>query len=386
MKILVNATVTAAGAMTGIERFSLRISQELCRIDRKVEVLSSLDLPGVALLTRSRVLTAAGKLLDRREYLVRALWDQTCLRYHLLKSRPDLVYFPIQEGLLFPPVRQVVTVHDLHYRHFKASLAECRDEINPCRTGLNRLRMPHVLGRSAAVIAVSESTRQDLIASFGLAAEKVHVIYNGYDEARFRPIEDPGPVLRRLGVQREGYFLFVGSILRHKNLARLVQAYAQLSGEARLVLVGACKDAGYLREVKEAARELGISEARIVYLEYVPDEDLPHLYNGAIACVLPSLHEGFGVPVIEAMACGTPVIASNCSALPEVAGNAALLVDPYSVPDLAQVMQSVAASQRLRLELRCSGLARAGNFRWSTSASKLYEIFAMVVGDRKNAI
>ena len=174
------------------------------------------------------------------------------------------------------------------------------------------------------------------------------------------------------------YFLFVGSILKHKNIFRLVQAFARLETEAVLVIAGACKDAEYLDELKRVASVSGISATRLRYLDYVTDADLPYLYNGALAFVLPSLHEGFGVPVIEAMACGTTVIASNCSAMPEVAGDAAILVDPYSVESISAAMREVLDNTRLADRLRSAGLERAKLFNWSYSAQKLYDVFTMV--------
>jgi glycosyltransferase involved in cell wall biosynthesis len=238
--------------------------------------------------------------------------------------------------------------------------------------------MPHILKHSSAVIAVSDATKLDLTGTFDISPSKVHVVYNGYDAERFRIIKEPDAVLRRYGLLGGEYFLFVGSILRHKNLHRLVQAFAKVRGESKLVIVGICKDEAYLREVINAANSFGIMSRRLLYLEYVPDDDLPYLYNGAIAFVLPSLHEGFGVPLIEAMACGTPVITSNCSAMPEVAGGAALLVEPYSVDSIASAMRELLANSRRVEELRSAGLNRAMSFRWSYSAQKLYDVCKMV--------
>jgi glycosyltransferase involved in cell wall biosynthesis len=238
--------------------------------------------------------------------------------------------------------------------------------------------MPHILERSAAVVAVSESTKQDIVASFGINPDKIHVIYNGYDELRFCIIEDSRPILDRYGLQSGKYFLFVGSILKHKNLSRLVQAFARLEGEPILVIAGVCKDVDCLEDVKKVATNLGIFESRLRYLEYVEDDALPYLYNGALAFILPSLHEGFGVPIIESMACGTPVITSNCSAMPEVAGGAALLVDPYSVESIASAMREIIDNPRRTVVLRTAGLERAKMFRWSYSAQKLYDLCRMV--------
>ena len=296
------------------------------------------------------------------------------MRRLIAKLRPDVVFFPIQDGLIFPSVKQIVTVHDLHYQHFESSIQDCRNEIGRCRTSIYRYKMPNILERSVAVVAVSESTKQDIVASFGINPDKIHVIYNGYDDIRYRIIENPQPILDRYELQSGNYFLFVGSILKHKNLVRLVQALARLDSKVVLAIAGVCKDADYLEEIKKVAVGMGISKTRLRYLEYVSDDDLPYLYSGAISYLLPSLHEGFGVPIIEAMACGTPVITSNCSAMPEIAGDASLLVDPYSVESIATAMQEILRNPQRVEALKKAGLERAKMFRWSYSAKKLYDL------------
>ena len=377
MKLLINATSIASDKFTGIERFALRMSQELYNIDSNVDIFSTKNIPGLAVANHgSRFLSAGEQLLGKYEYLLRALWDQTYFRYHVIKSRPDIVFFPIQEGMLFPPVKQIVTIHDLHYLHFDESLSECSPEIGSFRKYVYSFKMPRIISDSTAVITVSESTRRDVIERFGVSAEKIHVIYNGYDESRFRVIIEPEPVLHRYGLKNRTYFIFIGSILRHKNLVRLAQAFSMHNNDTKLVIVGACKDVGYLKELMNTANSLGISD-RVHYLDYVPDDDLPYLLNGAVAFLMPSLHEGFGVPLIEAMACGTPVITSNCSAMPEVAGDAALLVDPNSVESISSAMNQLVEEPQRAIEMIKAGLERVRMFGWSYSAQKLYDICEM---------
>lgn len=378
MKIMVNATSAASGTLTGIERFGLNITQRLYQLDSGITVVAAGPINGIPSAIISNLLRCSNRILNRKEYVFRAVWDQITFRYLVITHKPDVVFFPIQDGMLYPPAKQVVTVHDLHYLHFGKSIPECRDEIGSLRAKFYNSRMPLVLRDSAAVIAVSGSTRQELSDSFDIPLDKIHVVYNGYDETRFRTIEYLEPVLSRYGLRGRGYFLFVGSILPHKNLVRLLRAYALLESEDSLVFVGAGKDTGYVKEILTCASESGLSGDRFCYLEYVPDDDLPYLYNGALAFVLPSLHEGFGVPIIEAMACGTPVVTSNCSAMPEVAGGAALLVDPSNLESIADGMRKVMNSRQLCAELRRLGLIRAREFRWDVSAAKLYDILKAV--------
>lgn len=378
MKLLVNATSIASSIITGIERFALRMSQELYRIDQSVEVFSGNPIPSIPEVRIPFLLTIGNRLLKRREYLLRAIWDQTFFRQNVKKNKIDVVFFPIADGMVDPPCRQIVTVHDLHYFHFEQALTECNKEIGRLRTTLYHHKFPRILNDSSAIVTVSESTKEDLVQVFDIAEEKIHVVYNGYDEERFQEIAEPESVLGRYGLRSKQYFISVGSILRHKNLVRVVSALRQLHCDATLVLVGACKDAGYLQEIREAAGMCKIAPDRLRYLDYVPDGDLPSLYSGAIAFLMPSLHEGFGVPIIEAMACGTPVITSNCSAMPEVAGGAALMVNPYSIESIAASMKEVLENPGFADTMRAKGFERARKFKWSSSAQKLYELCRMV--------
>lgn len=378
MKLLINATCIAANCNTGIERFALHISQELYRIDNTVKIISSTPIQSIPFRGVPWCLKLSKQLLGKYEYYVRALWDQTLFRSCMVRYKPDVIFFPIQEGMFFSPVSQIVTVHDLHYLHLGEKISECKFEIPHHRKLLYRLKLPYILGKSAAIIAVSETTKNDLVATYNIDPDKIHVIYNGYDETRFRILDNPQSVLSRYGLQVGEYFLFVGSILKHKNIIRLVRAFATLNGRTKLVVAGVCKDKAYLREIMDTFAELGLSLKHISYLEYVSDEDLPFLYNGAIAFILPSLHEGFGVPIIEAMACGTPVITSNCSAMPEVAGSAAILVDPNSVDSIYTAMREILENADLREALRKAGLERVKMFRWSYLAQKLYDLCKIV--------
>ncbi|KAB0664866.1 glycosyltransferase family 4 protein [Oryzomonas japonica] len=374
MNIIINATCLTANGNTGIERFALHICKELYRIDNSVNIVSSLPIAGLPFAGAPCILKSAQQFLGKNEYYVRGLWDQTLFRSFVARHKADVVFFPIQDGMLFPPARQIVTVHDLHYLHFDEDVPECQREIPAHRRLLYRHKMPHILRKSAAIVTVSEVTKNDLEATYKIDPDKIHVIYNGYDEARFRILSDPYPVLARYGLQDGEYFLYVGSILKHKNITRLVRAFAMLNGNSILVLAGVCKDRPYLKEIMKTIDELRLPLEKIRYLDYVSDEDLPYLYNGATALLLPSLHEGFGVPIIEAMACGTPVITSNCSAMPEIAGNAALLVDPYSVKSIAAAMQELLNNLQHAEALRMAGLERVTMFKWSTSAQKLYDL------------
>ncbi len=367
MKLLLNITCLLSGKMTGIERFAFHLAEEIRNIDPSVLSVTAGEFPAYPDAIRSRLLTVFQN--SKYEYLARALWDQTVFRRVVQQYKPDVVFFPIQDGMLYPPCKQIITVHD-----FDVSIPECRQEINPLRKKLYNYKMPLILKNSSAVVAVSEFTKQGIIRVFDINPDKVHVIYNGYDESRFKILEESQKILDKYDLTEKNYFMFIGSILRHKNIINILKAFACLKFQTTLVIAGVCKDKPYLAEIKKLAAELNIPESRFRYLEYVSDPDAPFLCNGAKAYLLASFHEGFGVPIIEAMACGTPVITSNCTAMPEVAGDAAILVDPHSVESISASMLEILNNPARVEEMKEAGLERVKQFSWANSARKLYNL------------
>lgn len=237
------------------------------------------------------------------------------------------------------------------------------------------LRTAHV------VLAISEATRTDLVRAFGIATDKVTVTPLAAAD-HFRP--QPAPVIdalrRQVGLP-DRYILYVGSNKPHKNLARLVEAFARARQLPRctslhLAIAGRW-DARY-PEARIKARQLGVAE-HIVFLPDVADDALPALYSGAEAFVFPSEYEGFGLPVLEAMACGAPVICANRSSLPEVVGDAARLVDPHDVVGLAVAIGELTSDPEEQADLRARGLAQAARFSWRRTAEQTYAVYSAVI-------
>jgi glycosyltransferase involved in cell wall biosynthesis len=274
-----------------------------------------------------------------------------------------------------PPVhraRTILTVHDLSFMR----VPECSDP--RLRAYLLRV-VPASVRRADVVLADSESTRRDVIELLGVDATRVQVVYAGV-ERRFRRISVPSTLeaVRRRYRLPPRFVLAVGTLQPRKNYERLVEAYARVrqvpGAETSLVIAGG---AGWMYQgLFRRVQELGLQGA-VLFPGFVADEDLPALYSLAKLFVFPSLYEGFGLPPLEAMACGTPVVCSNVSSLPEVVGNAALAVDPLDVAALTQALQRGLSDAGLRATLVQRGLAQASRFTWSQAAARLLEVYGM---------
>lgn len=282
------------------------------------------------------------------------LWEQAILPS--LLQHDELLWSPANSG----PIRvqrQVITIHDVsvieHPKWFSGGFALWY-----------RLMLPKLAWSARHVLTVSEHSRQSIMRLFGLPADRVTAVPNGVNHEMFRP-SDPEPVRRKYGLT-DRYVLFVGSIDPRKNLKRLIQAWRGIpeARKAELVVVGA--RSGIFRQPDLSGLQQGVR-----MLGYVPDQDLPALYSGALIFVMPSLYEGFGLTVLEAMACGAPVLSSTGGALPEVADGAAVLVDPRSEPEMAAEIRCLLKDECRRQELRAKGLARAAEFTWERSAGQI---------------
>jgi len=231
--------------------------------------------------------------------------------------------------------------------------------------------------RASHLIAISTSTAQDLTRFFAVPEEKISVIFPGVDAA-YRPVTSRAVLnnFRRSRDLPQRFILFVGTLQPRKNLPTLLQAYAQFKRQSntghKLVLGGA---AGWFYEpVHAAVEELGL-EADVIFAGFIPDDELPLWYNAADVFVYPSLYEGFGLPPLEAMACGTPVIASDASSLPEVVGDAALLVDPHKPEEWGEALSLLCGDANLGCELASRGRERAQGFSWTRMARETISVY-----------
>ena len=287
---------------------------------------------------------------------------------------PDAALFHAAEHLLLPlkDVPTVLTVHDLIFRY----LPEHHKPLN--RWYLN-LTMPLYCRRADHIIAVSEATRQDIINAYHIPPEKISVIYEAADP-RFEPqLRTVVEAMRARYHLPEQYLLYVGTIEPRKNLTRLLKVWETLylaQEVPPLVIVG---QQGWLMGDFFAALESSPAREGVLLTGYIEDCDLPALYSGATAMVFPSLYEGFGLPPLEAMACGTPVLCSNVSSLPEVVEDVALTFDPTDDEAMSQALQRIVRDKALRTTLKEQSLCQAARFSWGRAAQETKHVYEQVL-------
>ena len=301
---------------------------------------------------------------DHRVIPFPRLWTHLRLSWEMARHPPDLLFVPSHVLPLIRPSLTLVTVHDLGYLSFP----HAHPRLQRLYLDLSTRWNAHV---ATHVIADSEATRADLAAHYGTPPEKVTVAYPGYDET-LAPVRDPAAIAAakaRCGVEGD-YLLHLGTLQPRKNLSRLVTAFADVEADLTLVLAGR---RGWLTDDLFAqVRRLGLTD-RVRFPGYIPQGDKAVLLSGALAFVFPSLYEGFGLPVLEAQACGCPVICSDTSSLPEVAGDAALPLPPTDVAAWTAAIDRLAADPALRADLVERGYANLQRFSWQRCAATVLE-------------
>jgi glycosyltransferase involved in cell wall biosynthesis len=372
MIIGIDASRTTAARRTGTENYSLHLVRELVAMgEDQCFRLYFNQAPFPGLLPETA---------EQRVIRFPRLWTHLRLSWEMLMNSPDLLFVPSHVLPLIHPRRSVVTVHDLGYHHYPEAHTVFQNVYL-------RWSTRHNARAATCVVADSEATRRDLMHYYRIPEERIRVVYPGRDES-LRPIVDPMALTRmraRYGLS-DSYLLYVGTLHPRKNLVRLVQAFAltlrssfsmpeSLPSDLQLVLAG--QKGRLYDELFAQVRKLGLTD-RVVLAGYVPDADLPALLSGALAFVFPSLYEGFGLPILEAMACATPVVCSNVSSLPEVAGDAALLVEPLDTQSLAEAIHRIVTDKDLRRTLVERGFRQIRVFSWRRCAREILQILEEV--------
>jgi len=310
--------------------------------------------------------------------VVRILWEQVVQPFALRKEGVDLLHALAFVTPLLSPCPSVVTIYDLSFLLYPESFERSKCFYLSLFTRLSARR-------ARRIIAISQSTKRDVVRLLGVSPEKVEVVYCGIDEA-FHPLAPLPPqswgergavaAFRSKRGLPERFILFVGTIEPRKNVARLIEAFASLRtcelANLKLVIGGA--KGWFYEDIFARVEELGL-DSEVMFPGYIPVSELPLWYNAAELFVYPSLYEGFGLPPLEAMACGTPVVVANTSSLPEVVGQAGLTVDPLDVEGLAEAMRRALSDAGLRQEMRERGLQRARDFSWTKTAQETVQVY-----------
>ena len=305
--------------------------------------------------------------------------DHLLFPLFLRRLKPDLVHIPLNRVPLLMIRPYVVTIHDM------VNLFYDERKLSAVHMYLRRFRFRRGLTRASRVIAVSEATKRDVENLLDVPPGRITRVYNAPDPGFLGRDPAAGEEERRRIMERyqidRPFLLYAGAIRHHKNIPRLVEAFAVLReqlaahpvyGDMRLVIIG--DTISQYPAVRQAVLKSKMEHA-VRFLGFVPFDTLRCFYESAAAFVFPSRHEGFGLPPLEAMACGTPVVTSNVSSLPEVAGDAAMLVNPGNVFDIARGIREVLTDEPLRAELIRRGRAQAARFSWERSAREVLEIY-----------
>jgi len=334
---------------TGTENYSYQLLINLLKIDPKNKY--------VVYLRPHTVIPAEAGIYKNVEFKTLnfpRLWTQVGLALETFKSNLDVLFVPAHTLPIIkkPGLKTVVTVHDLG--------AEYLPKMHQFKQQLYlKYITKYQLTSATKLIAVSKATKEDLIKKVGIDPKRINVVYEGFN-TKLKPSNSDAEVS-----SLKPFYLFVGTVQPRKNLGRLIKAFAiHLRGEVKLVIVG---QKGWLADdIYQLPKKLGIEE-RVKFLGHVADEELAKLYSGAEALLFPSLFEGFGLPILEAQACGCPVITSNLSSMPEVAGKGAILVDPYSEGDIVKGMERLRITD-YKQKLTKAGFKNIKRFSWEKAA------------------
>ncbi len=351
----------------GVSRYIYNLIRELAKIDTQNDYFIFVNKTFQPFVNKNNFHFIKSNV-NTTKPMIRVFWEQLVLPFLLLKYKIDVFHAAVNILPIFCPVKSVVTVHDL-------ITIECADS-RYAKKNVYHNFLSKATKKANKVIAVSSWVKKGMHDYFGVPENKIRVIHEGA-AANFRILDKK--TVKAFQKKRElnfPFILFVGTLEPRKNIGSLIEAYVLLKKNRKisqkLVIVGG---KGWLYdEVFSTIKKHGL-ENEVVFTGSVDHSELPLYYNAADLFVFPSLHEGFGLPPLEAMQCGCPVIVSNCSSLPEVVGDAAIKINPENVDELADAMKRVMQSSKLRKELAKKGLAQAGKFSWEKAARETLAVY-----------
>ena len=303
------------------------------------------------------------------------LWEQWALPKAAKKYKVDILHCTSNTAPLWCDIPLILTLHDIIF-------LEPRDKQNHSlyqNMGwlYRRLVVPHILDKCKRIITVSNFEMENIVSKLDIPRERMAMIYNGYNNW-FKPIEDKNEVYKKY-IPETGFFFFLGNTDPKKNTERTLVAYSQYLKQSTIKrkLLMADLDPEYLNGIIER-NQIGNIRNYIVMPGYIVNSDLPYIYNSAFAFLYTSLRESFGIPLLEAMACGTPVITSNTSSMPEIGGKDAILVNPEKSEDITKMMLTLENNQTFYVHQQQVGIERATHFSWRKTAESLLKLYQEV--------
>jgi glycosyltransferase involved in cell wall biosynthesis len=290
-------------------------------------------------------------------------WTQIRLAYENISNPVDVLFVPSHALPIFTRSKTIITLHDLGFERFP--------QVYPLKQRLyTRFVYKWAVKHASLIIAISEFTKKELINLYKADPNKIEVVYLGYDENLFYPRDENeiNNLLSKYKIKRP-YLLYVGRLEKKKNIINLIKAFTFFSKDFYLLLIG--KPGFGYKEIKKFQSKF----KNIIELGYIPYEELPIFYSGATCFIFPSLYEGFGLPILEAMACGCPVVASNSSSIPEIGENAILYFKPENPYEIVKNIFKIIKDEELRKDLKVRGFLRVKNFSWKKTVEKTLEVF-----------
>ncbi len=353
------------GPNTGVTNYLLNLLRGISRIDRNNNYSIFLSNPNYN-----------GRIPDIDNFHIRVdtvnplIWKNVWLPRQVKRLQIDVMHFPAYTGSFVNIGNNVVTIHDLIHK------------VNPAWFSRKELMLAGLpiriaIKKATKIIAVSENTKKDIMKYYKIKDEKISVTLEAADSS-FKPIDNAFAfeyIKKKYAAIDTNFILYVGVLFKRRNIDRLLEAFSLLKEDKnidyKLVIAGPGKDYFNLNYLLEKHK----FKTSVVYLNYVKQEDMPFLYNASLFFVYPSLYEGFGLPVLEAMSCGKAVITSNVSSLPEVIGDAGLIIDPYNTQDLYNAMRRLIENSSLRQDFGKRALIRSKIFSWDKMAEQTIDIY-----------
>lgn len=368
MKIAIDGYEANVNQRLGSSQVAFELIKNLEKIDRKNNYTIFLPNPPLDDMPKER---------DGFKYRIlkpKKLWTRIALPLALMfsKDKPDLFFSPTHYIPKFSGVKRVVTIFDLSFLHFPEMFK--KGDLWQLKNGTK-----FSVQNADHIITISNFSKKDIISQYGISKEKITVAYPGVNREIFHPVTDDLKIKEVLSKYKieDNYIIYIGTVQPRKNLVRLIEAVSKI-GKLNLIIVGKSKGEGkegwMYEETLRAPSDFGVEE-RVKFLGFIPTEDLAYLLSGAEAFIQPALWEGFGIPVVEAMACGKAVLVSNVSSFPEIVGGAGVTFDPYSVDQIEQAIRTLISDKKLRQKYSKVALVQSKKFSWEKMTKEVLKVF-----------